>query len=336
MPNTKENDWVIARPLIRFAEIAGERGVDSASLIRASGLTPHDLGDPDNHIDVRSVFDAYERIAKALGDDATVFDIFASAPVGHGSVIDYVFLCAGTLEEGLRNWERFYPVRSDCIELHHERASGFGVLELRMPDHFGPNAQFTCGFLALLTSRIEDVIDIQPPPLRIELACKKPSSTSGFQEKFGNKISFDNQSTRVFIPERYLQMAPKTADPSLFRIIEAAALESLESAGPRTSQTSLIAAKICQGLRTGDCSIEYVAQSLGLSNRSLQRTLEREGTNYRSVLDSVRRSIAERYLVDTNRSIREIAFLLGFSEVSAFSRAVKNWFGVPPRKVRQR
>jgi AraC-like DNA-binding protein len=71
--------------------------------------------------------------------------------------------------------------------------------------------------------------------------------------------------------------------------------------------------------------------------RTLQRRLEQEGTTYHDVLESVRRALAELYMNDDSLSFVDIAFLLGYSDLSAFSRAFKRWHGVAPthRRARQ-
>ena len=336
MPGTTKSDWIVAKPLIHLAEAAEAMGISCAPLLAESNLSSLNRENSEEHLGIRDVFSAFERIVAAMGNDAATLDIFSRAPVGHASIIDYVFLYASSLEEGLNNWARFCPVRSNGLTVEYAVEDRFGILDFKVPDHFGPNSQFTFGFIALFCSRVEMVVNQEPPPFRIEIAAKAPQNLSDFQRRYSSRITFDTHKTRLFIPERLLPISSSKADPSLFRIIEAAALDRLSAVSGFDTQTSIIAAKISQGLRTGECSIDYVASQMGMSSRSLQRNLEREGTNYRTVMDDVRRSVAERYLVDTNRPIKEIAFLLGFSEISAFSRAVRNWFGIPPRELRQR
>ncbi|WP_346908874.1 helix-turn-helix transcriptional regulator [uncultured Roseibium sp.] len=78
-----------------------------------------------------------------------------------------------------------------------------------------------------------------------------------------------------------------------------------------------------------------VASTMGLTQKALQRALGRQGTCFRHVLEDARSSMAAHYLTRTNLPMKEIAYLLGFSETSAFSRAVKRWFGQPPRAIRE-
>ncbi|HVK77274.1 MAG TPA: helix-turn-helix transcriptional regulator [Kofleriaceae bacterium] len=79
-----------------------------------------------------------------------------------------------------------------------------------------------------------------------------------------------------------------------------------------------------------------VARRLGMSERTLQRRLKDEGTTFAVLVDEVRTDLARMYLADDRLAVYEVAFLLGFSEPSAFNRAFKRWLGTSPREYRQR
>ena len=79
-----------------------------------------------------------------------------------------------------------------------------------------------------------------------------------------------------------------------------------------------------------------IARRLGTSQRTLARRLSSEGVTFSGVLESLRSDLADRYLADRDLSISEIAWLLGYHEVSAFTHAFKRWSGHTPREVRSR
>ena len=84
-------------------------------------------------------------------------------------------------------------------------------------------------------------------------------------------------------------------------------------------------------LRGGDPSAERVAAALSMHPKTLTRHLRSEGTTFRRLLDELRRQLAERYLRQAGLSVEEVAFLLGYSEASAFHRAFRRWTGRAPR-----
>jgi AraC-like DNA-binding protein len=88
-------------------------------------------------------------------------------------------------------------------------------------------------------------------------------------------------------------------------------------------------------LPSGEVTEESLAASLNLSQSTLRRRLKKEGTTYRAVLQEVRCTLAGNMLEDGSMTLNEISFLLGFAELSAFSRAFKRWTGVAPSEYRE-
>ena len=80
-------------------------------------------------------------------------------------------------------------------------------------------------------------------------------------------------------------------------------------------------------------SISGIARAMAMSERNLQRRLAAEGTTFQSVLDAARRELAIRHLSDPGATVAKVAWLVGFSEPSAFHRAFRRWTGQSPRAV---
>jgi AraC-like DNA-binding protein len=77
-------------------------------------------------------------------------------------------------------------------------------------------------------------------------------------------------------------------------------------------------------------TIDAVAEAMHMSGRTLQRRLEAEGVSFSEIVDGVREKLARRWLADPAKSLAEVGFGLGFSDLAAFSRAFKRWTGKPP------
>jgi AraC-like DNA-binding protein len=95
-----------------------------------------------------------------------------------------------------------------------------------------------------------------------------------------------------------------------------------------------VARLLAAELRGGDPSLARIARRMAMSARTLQRKLSLEGTSFAEVLDCTRRTCAEAYVREPELPLTEVAYLLGFSEASAFSRAFQRWYGVPPSRYR--
>jgi AraC-like DNA-binding protein len=88
-------------------------------------------------------------------------------------------------------------------------------------------------------------------------------------------------------------------------------------------------------LVTGNCTIDAIAPAMGYSTRTLQRHLKREGVTFQALVDSARHQQAQIYLAYENYRLTDVAALLGYSELSAFTRSFKRWFGMSPQKWRK-
>jgi AraC-like DNA-binding protein len=72
-----------------------------------------------------------------------------------------------------------------------------------------------------------------------------------------------------------------------------------------------------------------------MTPRNMHRKLQKENTSFKLLLTEVRKELAQQYIQDRSKTLTEISFMLGFSEISSFSRAFKNWTGKPPSEARQ-
>jgi AraC-like DNA-binding protein len=88
-------------------------------------------------------------------------------------------------------------------------------------------------------------------------------------------------------------------------------------------------------LPSGRVTEDDVARTLNMSKRTLHRKLNENRETFRSILVQVRKDLARYYVRKPDFSITEIAFLLGYADTSAFSRAFRSWFGHSPTKARE-
>jgi len=95
---------------------------------------------------------------------------------------------------------------------------------------------------------------------------------------------------------------------------------------------SKIETQLIADLHRGTSDIDQVARSLGMSRTTLYRHLKEDGITFAQILDELRRRIAMDYLSGRKASIKETAYLVGFSEASSFNRAFKRWTGMTPKK----
>ena len=122
------------------------------------------------------------------------------------------------------------------------------------------------------------------------------------------------------------------ADPVMARHVQQYLEPLVERA--TTTVSDKVRQLVYELLPSGRCSVKWIASSIGMDRRTLHRHLARDGETFSSVVDAARADLARRYVKDRGRSLSEVAYLLGFSGASAFSRWFRERFGRSPTSWR--
>jgi AraC-like DNA-binding protein len=166
-------------------------------------------------------------------------------------------------------------------------------------------------------------------PVSAELVIAKDDSSDAIDGLFGCPIVYGADEERIFFAREDADQPLPGWIPEILDTADEVSdryLESLDS----SSVSAEVRKQIMQLLPSGHADQSTVADTLYRSRSTLQRQLSAEGTSFRDILDTTRRSLAERYLRAGELSQAEIAFLTGFADQSNFSRAFKRWVGVTP------
>ncbi|PWT72424.1 MAG: AraC family transcriptional regulator, partial [Proteobacteria bacterium] len=170
----------------------------------------------------------------------------------------------------------------------------------------------------------------QVDPARVELVRATVGCRERLADFFNCPIKLGAPTNALVFRASDLDARLPTANAVLLRVNEQAATDYMAHLD-RNEIIVQVQAKLFQLLPTGELSEMQMARALNLSLRSMQRKLKEKGVTFRGLLDASRRQLAEQYLKDSTLSVSEIAYLLGFAEVSSFSRAFKRWTGRAPR-----
>jgi len=330
-----EGEWARSDVFRVLRDICSNANLDWPYMARRYNFDLASLDDPQGVVPVPAWHAVFEHVADAFGNDAVMFDLFNSVDIGCFSIFDYLFACAPTLRDACQAWVRFSPIRTNAYRLKFEEDETGGFVEWPILEGRGEWRQNMFARIGWATQQIEHALDMSVPPIIIELATAAPANTSNFQKKYQGRIRFGASQNRICFPRALLSRPLRRNDSHLYEIILASATTEMDRFGQMESPLSRIANELAANLVNGASTLPMIAAKLGMSQRGVQRLLEKEGTSFRKLSEEIRRSAAERYLRGTDLPMKEIAYLLGFSELSTFSRAVKTWFGMSPKKVRE-
>jgi len=167
-------------------------------------------------------------------------------------------------------------------------------------------------------------------PIAVYLPHAAPADTRPYRELFDCPIHFNWDSTIVASDAKILDIPLEQANPGLHQLLEAHLTDLQDTFSDDFG--AKVSYQIKQALLTGDCSVDRVANSLAVNKRTLQRKLSAIDTSYKDLLDEVRFEIACNYLRESSGSLTLLAHMLCYSELSAFSNAFKQRFGISPRQ----
>ena len=292
---------------------------------------------------------AYARLldecARATGEECFGLEFGRVFPVGGTGLIGHIMRSAPDFREFSKCLQKYLPIQVDDLRFVFEDRSPIARLAWVLPDDFlAPRKQLQEFLLTLPVTRIRLLFDPDFAPFKIDFPYREPASCPAYSEIFGSLRFFESKTCSVSFRSDILARPNRMPDPSLFATLceladdQIVAIErsqeGLKGALGRDLLT-LLANHLVQRLGNEEVSLDSAAKAMGRSPQWLQAELRRRDTSFAAELSRVRRSLADRYLRDTTLPMSEIAFLLGFSELSAFTRAARGWFGSSPTQYRQ-
>ena len=167
----------------------------------------------------------------------------------------------------------------------------------------------------------------------------QPDSIQEYEQVLGNscKLIFDAPGNAIHFNKGVFDVPMPQSNEALAEVLGQYAEKTLaELPNPGEPLIVQINSLIAEGLPEGKTTIEYVAKELGYGVRSLQRKLQEKEMVFSDLVKSIKQNLAQSYLKDMSLNIAEIAFMLGFSEPGAFTRAFNSWYGLSPKAYRQK
>ncbi len=309
-------------------------GLDPRPILLAAGADPSLVENSEARLPHALLLSVWREAAERSGDSA--FGLHAAEGIRPGAfdVLDYAFRLSATLGEGLERLVRYHRLVHDTAALSLRLEGNAACLDHAVPADPGLMpvhiAEFTV-FTWLVISRQATGLDFAP--LQVNFRHFAPSDRREHERLFRAPVRFSQPSNSLVIERALLDAPLVRSDPGLCDILERNIEEALGRL-PVFQGLSGRARHQLAGMLSSNASAEDVARQLNMSRSTMHRQLQREGTTFKQLLEGLRRELATRYLAEKRMAIAEVAFLLGFSETSAFHRAFKRWQGMTPVEFR--
>ncbi|SMF98366.1 Transcriptional regulator, AraC family [Burkholderia singularis] len=257
----------------------------------------------------------------------------------HLGLLGYIALPSQTVGDAFENISELFPHHQQRSLLRIVRQREFSRIEYRIYDSGiiarRQDAELSLG---MFFNILRHALGSQWRPQAIHFEHARPESWLEHERCFGAPAHFSQLCNAIVLDSRELETPMPRADVHLLALMRHN-LAGLGLANAQKAQTASLVERVSAVIRSriadGEPTLDDIAQTLNIPSRTLQRRLRTHGYTYQEILLEVRREVALGYLCDPDIPITELAFLLGYSEISAFSRAFHRWFDTSPSEWRR-
>lgn len=315
---------------------AAGSAVDQKDILALVGLEAGKPPDPREMIVDTLYYDMLERMAACT--DVTTIPLGAAnllSPDDYGA-LGLAWKAAPTLMGSFARVERYARLWTSVVEYELRPADSetLFILHRSGPRRLGLRLSNEAT-LASGVSISRQVCPVPFAPLEVHFQHDPPKTTAHHEAFFGCPVTFGSDMDALLISAEALAQPNILGDEGITRFLLSHLDQEMQSIGSEDTLESRAKDAVARSLSEGMPKMADVAQGLGMSARSFHRRLSEHGLSFQTLAETTRREIALGMLEEDSYSLSEIAFLAGFSEQSAFTRAFKRWTGRTPAQFRR-
>lgn len=337
-------DMMPSRPTVSasypraFLDYAVVRGAERDKMLRRSGIRQEDLANPDGRISI-DLYIALVELGVELTNEAAIALQFGEVVrTDDVDIVGLIGLSCETIGDCFAQMNRYGRLMIDAgedapIQRLVRDAEGLWLESSSISLVGHPLIEDISLAKGICGSR--RVFSGTRPPLAIHCLRDTPTYLAEYDRIIGQPVVFNAGRHAVRVNEDFLSIKLPTPNRYLFGLLSERANKMLEILTQSDTLSARVQRLLAPLLHTGDVDIDKIAVSMGMSRKTLYRKLKAEGVTYQKLLDSLRKKLAISFLEDKKVSIAQAAYLTGFSEPAAFSRAFKRWTGVRPSAAAQ-
>jgi AraC-like DNA-binding protein len=329
------------KPMISVAattgllEAIGSAGANPDQVLRAVDLDRAVLSNAEGFIPCSTFARLLEEAARATGDSCFGLHFGERFNVKNIGPLAYVVLNSPTIAVADAHVARYLKLYNQAAKVFFTVEGQRAYLQYVLVD-LGievPRQQNEYSMVIRLNT-IRMMVGSQWAPLEVRFAHEAPEQISEHLRIFGAPVLFGYPTNAFVIEREFLERQIPAADQRLYQIMKQYLERVLAEIPQEHEVLASVRRAVAESMREGDPNLARVAKKMAMSPRTLQRQLKEQGMEFKNLVDDTRRRFALSYLRNRRNTLTEIAFLLGYSEVSAFNRAFKRWTGSTPLAYR--
>jgi len=309
-------------------------GLDSKEIFERSNIDYSRCDDVQYRVSHEKLLRMWEVAGELSGDPNFGLTLAAEVPAPPFNAVGYLAMTSKNLREVLEVMAKYSAVFSDECHFKTTEDSQFAKVSIDLSCGLVASRQHTdfwqLFFYRLLSLNIGWKLPLEEAGFRHE----KPSDMTVYDDLFKCEIKFNQETNYLLFPKVYLDYETISADPAMHKVHEARADQQLYSL-TEIGIVNKVKKIVFEYLPDENIELGEVAKRLNLTPRTVQRNLSDEGTTFKKIVDLTRKDYTISEIINTDLSISEIAFRLGYKDLSSFYRAFRRWTGVTPIVYRE-
>ncbi|MCC7256970.1 MAG: AraC family transcriptional regulator [Gammaproteobacteria bacterium] len=326
---------IIAGWLNAVAQALDARGLDSKAIFATAGIDLGAARNPIARFPAAAMSRVYELAESATGDAAFGLSIAEYVHPTSLHALGFSLLASSTLDSFCRRVVRYFRLVTTNAECQMERTASEYRLVM-VPTIDGGQYIPQDAWMAMLVRFLREICQPDFAPRAVGLRRPRPrQKVQQFERFFRTEVRFGSDDNRLVFDPGDMETELPAGNAELARQNDQVVM-ALLARMDRDDVIARVRALFVELLPSGECDKEKVAAQLNMSERSLQSKLAARNTSYRSLLNETRQELAVQYIRQGLHSVSEVTYLLGFADISSFSRAFRSWVGVSPSEYRDR
>ena len=328
---------VLAAATQGAADIFLRNGLDPHNTFEKVGLHLESEIDPVAELSLSQYCRLFETASDASGNEHIGLHFGRHFKPKHLGILGYAAISSPTLGAALRNMEVHFPAHQERTSFGMIPDDGILWLSYKIVDErIQERRQDAELSLGMFTNIFRSALGQSWSPLEVRFEHEDNGSRVEHEKTFGAPVVFGRRTNAIAFRREHLDVVMPEHDPYLFSVVEAFLKNRAESAASSSVDfATIVRTEIQLQLGTRLPSFDEIAVVLGLSNVEFQKQLRSHGLVFPDLLKAARQDLAIHYMNDESIPLTEIAYSLGYSELSAFSRAFKTWTGISPMRYRR-
>jgi AraC-like DNA-binding protein len=319
---------------LAIAKALERNGVDSAPILHAAGIPPSLLkNDPMSRLSIATMGRLFKACVDVTHDPYFGLTVARFVQFSNLHALGHALAASANLMAFCQRLQRFYRIASQACEINIVESGN--EVSLRGKLLVTVSAETEDAMIGFLILAMRQLYKPEFNPLCVEFSHPMPRGGSEpYETLFRAPVRFSQPAPLIVLSKTDLQQ-PLTGACAEFAQLSDNLATSYFARLDKDDVVTTVRQKIIEYLPDGDCTRDKVASAMCISPTTLQFKLSQCNTNFHELLDTTRKELASSYVQQSALSITEITFLLGFSEMTNFTRAFKRWEGVSPTDYRK-